>query len=139
MIEPGTYVATPVSAIYTLVGQNSTECVKVLFRTDDGDEVMLDGWLTPKAAEHTFRKLRICGWRGDDVSAIEFDPEARVRIVVDHEEYNGKTYAKVTFVNPLRSSFEPAPAEEAKKWVALAKSVKLSAADGGRSEDDIPF
>lgn len=56
--------------------------------------------------DFTMGVLRAIGWTGDDLSELpqlaqEGKLATRVELVVDHEEYNGKTNARIKFVNPL--------------------------------------
>lgn len=61
-------------------------------------------FLTDKAAEHTMKKIRAMGYQGGDLSALADGRELRghqCSITIDHEIYEGKTQAKVGWVNQL--------------------------------------
>jgi len=60
-----------------------------------------------KAREFTIRSLVNCGFRSDNLKALDMpnalDTNSDVSIVVAHEEYNGKTRARVQWVNKMGS------------------------------------
>lgn len=104
-LSPGTYRARPVSAAlgYTM---NGNEQIAVTFETLDpaGERVTWYGYFTEKSSDRTLQSLRYCGWRGNYLADFYgeqlpegFDQE--VDIVVEQEEYQGKTYTKVAWVN----------------------------------------
>lgn len=117
-LSPGTYRARPVSAAlgYTM---NGNEQIAVTFETLDpaGERITWYGFFTEKTSDRTLQSLRYCGWQGNDMSDFAgeslpagFDQE--VDIVVEREEYKGKTYTKVAWVNnggsmALRNAMTP--------------------------------
>ncbi len=97
-----------------------------------GEVVSWSGWLTDKAMDRTIASLRALmhnevvvlgnamGWVGDDISDLgELTNE--VSITVDHDEYDGKTRARVAWVNP------PKRALAADKMKALAERIRAKA------------
>jgi hypothetical protein len=63
------------------------------------------GGFGEKSFEHTMKALRACGWQGVDPLELD-DPKAgldknEVSLVIEPEEYEGKTREKVRWVNPL--------------------------------------
>jgi hypothetical protein len=75
----------------------------VKFETSEGN---IAGWFsfTDKAAQHTVKKIRNIGYQGDNIEQLNDGVSMRgmlCSIVVEHEEYDGKTRAKVAFVNRL--------------------------------------
>ncbi len=55
---------------------------------------------TPKSSSIAIKALRMMGFKGDDFGAIsEQELNSVVSIVVGHDEYDGKTRAKVQWVN----------------------------------------
>lgn len=76
----------------------------VNFEILDGEEagrrIAWFGYFTEKTAARTVEALRYCGFTGDDLAAATVQPlEQEVEIVVNHETYEGKTSAKVQWVN----------------------------------------
>jgi hypothetical protein len=87
-----------------------------------GETIDWSGWLTsPKSEDRTLASLRYCGWKGEDITDLGgLDQE--VEIVVEHEEYEGKTRAKCAWVNSPRRELA---ADKAK---ALADRLRSRAA-----------
>lgn len=124
MLREGTYGAR-VSAFEGLTySANGTPQVAIQFTTDEGT---ISTWLylSDKAAKYTVEKLRLMGWRGNDVSEIVLDDlTADVEIVVAHEEYDGEAKAKVKWINAPGggSGIKPgAPMGDAEKKAFAAK------------------
>lgn len=99
--------------------------------------------LTDKAAEHTLKKIRAMGYEGDDLSDLEDGDVLRgcyCTIQVVHEPYNGRTTAKVGFVNP--DGWEPgikksaAAAAVARRFNSLLKKTTNG---NGKTDDKPPF
>lgn len=89
-----------------------------------GEQITWYGSLSEKAREFTFRSLRTMGWKGDDISDLSMLTN-EVSIVVAREEYNGKTYEKVKFINApggsgIRNQLDES---EAKAFAASLKST----------------
>jgi hypothetical protein len=58
------------------------------------------GSFSTAALEYTIKGLRRCGFQGDDISTINQQSlDQAVSVKVEHEEYNGRYYARVAFVN----------------------------------------
>jgi hypothetical protein len=79
--------------------------------------------------ERTVESLRICGWRGDDLSDLTGITENEVSLVIEHDEYNGKVSAKVKWVNAscglaLKAPMTP---ESAKAFAAKMKGEVIAA------------
>lgn len=113
---------------------------------DDGEVQTVEwrGWLTEKAAKRTLESLRLMGWTGDDVFGdLKADGALgnKVNIDVRHEEYQGKTTARVSFINAPDAD----PAETEKKREAMrAKLAKVAktlphAPKNADDSDGIPF
>lgn len=142
--------------------KQGNERVVVRFKTEHSTII---GWfyLTNRAAEHTVKKLRAMGFTGDDLFVLYAESEAmvgnRCSISVEHSEYEGKTSAKVVFVNPTGGGGGPLmegnkeTALKAKRFNALLKREPKSTPEpatamSGESTaplpddippDDIPF
>lgn len=146
---PGKYLAKlyDVAFDYTKSGK---ERVNVLFEIADGDQtgqvVRWQGYFTDKTRKRTLESLRYCGWTGDDLSdVLNQDLSELVEIEVSNEEGdNGKTYARVDWVNKPGGGQKVAYGKAMSKddLVAFAARLRSSAAavDSGKPEgDDIPF
>src|SRR4051812_44973200 len=104
LIPAGKY---PARAEHWRLAQASTgsEQVAVDFKFTDPTlgSILWFGYFTDKTFERTVESLRHCGWKGSDV--LELDtPQAdlnanEVVLVIEHETYEGKTRAKVAWVN----------------------------------------
>lgn len=107
--QPGSYRAKAISKdlCFTSTGK---EQVAVGFEVTDGGpqhgrHITWFGFFTDAAMGYTFEKLRILGWQGSDVSDLSGIGESgEVEIVCGEEQYNGKTYIKVQFINALGSA-----------------------------------
>jgi hypothetical protein len=82
-----------------------TPQVAVLFAIlDDGPHkgrrLTWMGYFTEDAVDRTVDALRYCGFKGDELAALPTQTlDQEVSIKVEHEEYDGKTRAKVAWVN----------------------------------------
>jgi hypothetical protein len=104
MLDAGTYRAR---AIEAALGETDAgkEQVAVRFELLDlpGQGITWYGYFTEKSTPITLKALRTAGWRGNDLMDLgdlcnpETTPE--VYLVVEHETYEGKTSAKVRWVN----------------------------------------
>lgn len=138
MISPGTYKARGMDAALSTT-KSGREQVGVRFELVDhpGETIIWYGYFTDGTFERTIKSLRACGWRGDDLSDLSGIGAMEVQIVVEHEEYNGKTRAKVRWVNGAGSGGIPnqLAADKAKSF---AERMRESVAEIG-GDDDIPF
>jgi hypothetical protein len=104
MLDAGTYRA---HAIEAALGETDSgkEQIAVRFKLLDveGQEITWYGYFTEKSTEITLKALRTAGWKGSDLMDLSDlcapDSTPEVYIVVEHETYEGKTSAKVKWVN----------------------------------------
>lgn len=78
-------------------------CFKVLEGPQAGQAITDYKYFSGKAAEFTFKALRACGWKGNDLENLGKLDQA-VDIVIEHEDYtdnegNTSAKAKVKWVN----------------------------------------
>jgi hypothetical protein len=100
MIEKGTYLAKSWSQVQFGKNANNKPFVRVKFEVKDHGSIIWDGFLTDEAAEKTLEQLENCGWNGKKLdSKLEGMGTKQVELVIDHEEHDGKTYARVKWVN----------------------------------------
>src|SRR5262245_29064894 len=116
MIEAGTYKAKGRDAV---MGKTSkgVEQVAVSFEILDGPEkgksITWYGYFTEKTVDRTLESLEHCGWDGESLSSHSTACNLEVSIVVTHETFEGKTSAKVKWVNAgagaaVKERLEPA-------------------------------
>ena len=79
-------------------------------------------------AERSIESLRACGFTGDDIDKFSDQaPDIECQIVVEHETYQGKTVAKVKWINKAGGggfTFEkPLAPSELRKFSAQFKGV----------------
>lgn len=98
-----------------------TEYIEVTFALSatEGETIKWKGWITSSAWAMTEKALKTCGWYGDDIREAMRDGLGlnEVDLVVEWEDYDGKTYAKVAYVN--------SPGVTGDRAAAIADKVKL--------------
>lgn len=123
------------------------------------------GYFTDRTKKRTLESLRLAGWSNDDIGEIEGFGDAEVDIVVGHNTWEGKTTARVDWVNragsggialksPMNDAERKAFAAKLKGDVvrsrkSVAPVAKAPARNGGKAptsepvppvaDDDIPF
>src|SRR5512133_2180052 len=131
MLEIGEYRAQSKTAALGKT-QGGKEQIAVTFDLLDlpGQSITWYGYFTETSEETTFRGPRAAGCVGDDLADLSsLQPGAEVVLVIDHETYEGKTRAKVKFVNsgsggiPLKSQLAP---DAAKSFAARMKGRLLA-------------
>lgn len=106
-IPPGKYVAIAIAQDSALAEtSNGTPQVAVVFQIQEppeqyGERITWFGFLTEKATPRTIEGLRAAGFTGDDLTDLSSLGSKNCEIVVEDEEYEGKTYTKVKWVNDL--------------------------------------
>jgi len=106
-MEPGKYIAKIDSYKIDTKGQKNTPCLTVKFTvTETGQSVYWDAWLTEKTIDRVIKtlgdtKLLETKNFADLAKGSGLSKDQEVEIVVVNEEYNGKTYSKVDFVNVI--------------------------------------
>jgi hypothetical protein len=126
------------------VGEKNSLRFWVKFQTGEG-MVFGNFWLTPKAAEHTLKKIAIM-WGAEapdkpDMKSLDDGTELAgnvVQVTVEHDTWEGKTRAVVGFVNRNHAEGGPTRDENATSSASafnalLRKTVKAA------QDDDCPF
>lgn len=169
MIAAGTWKAHGVAAALgkTAAGKEQVGVeLEILEGEAKGQRITWYGYFSDAAFDRSIESLRLLGWQGDDLSDLTGIGTAEVLVVIEHEEYEGKTRAKAQWINgpggvqikdPLDQGEAVAFAQRMKgKILALnqSKGVQPSAAtrtpSAGRTNapqdfaptgnsDDIPF
>jgi hypothetical protein len=58
------------------------------------------GYFTDDATDRTLESIRVSGFDGDDLAKLPKTPlKSKVSITVEHNEFEGKTHARVAWVN----------------------------------------
>ncbi len=103
LLDPGTYRARSIDGALGTTSKGK-EQVAVKFDLLDfpGQSITWFGYFTDATTNSTFRALRTAGWKGQDLSDLSDlqNPEGpEVWLVIEHDTYEGKTTAKVRWVN----------------------------------------
>ncbi len=127
LIPEGTYTAR--CKLWTISETNDGKPQLYLkFVGADGFEIVAYKYFSEKALPYTLAALRTLGWTGSDPLELENGGGNLDRNVVDlvvaHETYEGRTTAKVKYINePGATRSTPLSAD---KRAAFAQSVKAS-------------
>src|SRR6478609_8650524 len=105
MIPAGSYQAVAKEFVFGRASTGSEQIV-VSFEIANGDQVgqriAWRGYFTEKTEERTLESLEYAGWDGVSLGKLSGLGSKPCVIVVEHEEgQDGKTYAKVQWVNSL--------------------------------------
>jgi hypothetical protein len=150
MIAEGKYEAK-VTGIVLSEGKNAEQVLIEFELTAPevaGQNITAYRSLSDKAAEYTVKDLQTLGVSGLTDQELEAAIDKRCQIVVQHEEYDGKTRAKVKFINPLGGLSMATPLQDDKKRLLAAKMKGLFAASSKPKPapkpqepvpDDLPF
>lgn len=107
LIQPGRHRATCFEFEFPEPKPGKAHSIALGWRFSDGDADqgrIITSWhyFSDGALAFTLEALRAAGWRGEDPSEITLeDIGNEVELVIRHEEYEGKTRARVQFVNQL--------------------------------------
>lgn len=163
-ITSGNYVAVAESFDFG-VSSNGNDFIKLSFKIIEGEfadqYLTWFGYFSEATHKRTLESLRYCGWSGTTIDeAMAGLGSQKVRIVVEEEEYNGKSRLKVQWVNKvgapkeaqnrldggglaalnarLSSAISTTPVEEGEKLAgAVATRIGTEATQGGTT--DMPF
>lgn len=92
------------------------------------------GQFTEKSEDRTLESLRLMGWNNDDLGNMTGIGDTDVEATIGEEEYQGKTYTKVQFIDPPGGSAQlkaPMSDEQASDFArrmrgaAIASRAKL--------------
>lgn len=117
LLPVGQYTARPVGWMLTET-KSGAEQYAVELELQDGSGQRLTwfgGFSSDKATEITVKALRTLGWQGDDLDNVQLNAEADVRIVVEHDEYQGRPQVRVRWINPLGGLTTRAPLDAGRR------------------------
>lgn len=144
MISPGKYRAVAMPGACVTETRSEKPYVAIDFRITAGEmageSLSWRGWLTDRAQERTIAALRYAGWKGSDITDLG-DLDHEVQIVVDVEEYEGKTRPVIKWVNALVKPLESGKAKALADRIR-AKALAVPLVDGAppsQEPSDDPF
>ena len=163
-VTAGEKIARPIGARF-IKSKTGTVGIEIAFRFNEGtltEQLNWVGWLSAAAIENTMDTLtNVLGFNGDDTTDANgqlTNPHALaylqdVKIVVEMEEYEGKSRAKIKWVNRLGGSgFQAISVDTIKADLNAIgfKAAFLAAKQGGPAtsqasprttinESDLPF
>ncbi len=121
MIPKGTYRARAESWDLGFTSSGKEQVGVVCHLIDIGQRIAWYGYFTEKSTPYTIAALRAFGFRGTDLSDLT-GLDAEVELVIDHETYEGKTRAKIKFVNtPGGGAILKAPMDDPSKRAFAAR------------------
>jgi hypothetical protein len=114
LIPAGQYKAvaiqqdTDTGAVWAQLGYSSKGTPQVIVHfeiieheTLAGRRIFYFGYLSEASADYALKNLRTCGFTGDDLATLPGQAINNiVQITVNHDKYEGKTTAKIDFINP---------------------------------------
>jgi len=112
MLEKGTYRARASNFGLGFSQNKGTPQCSIEFTVSDGpytgDTITANLYFTEKTQERTIRTLRLMGWTGTEIGAIGIDDlQNEVLLVVQEEEYEGRRWPRVQWINdPNRSGLQ---------------------------------
>ncbi|HAM59861.1 MAG TPA: hypothetical protein DCQ64_32395 [Candidatus Rokubacteria bacterium] len=93
----------------------------------EGNErfIVWRGYFTEKTTDRTIESLRYMGFEGDDLSNLVGLDKNQVELVIEDEEYEGKTYERVQFINKAGGALtkQPLVGEKASAFAAQLKGA----------------
>jgi hypothetical protein len=99
-----------------------------------GQSITARLYFTEKTFDRSIESMRYMGWKGDDLSNIQGLDSNDVEIVVEHEEYEGQTRARVKWINRIGGAAAAKPLEASKaKSFAERMKARVARADQERS------
>lgn len=128
-MKPGNKKAVLDHVYFDLVGERRTPCFKVMFSTDEGP-IEWAGYLSEAAAQRTVDTMRdVLGWNGDDSLEVNgdkgiclknsnFNATRDYELVIEEEEYKGKKYCRVKWINLPGTNRCKLPVEEVRCEIA---------------------
>lgn len=112
---------------------------------EQGQHITYFGTFGPNSIDFTVDAIRACGWNGDDLAEVPGMAEDgqlanEVSLKIEHDTYQGKTSAKVKFVNRLGggAKIKLERAMDQTEAQRFAASMKSRVAAAGRDRSNPP-
>lgn len=147
--DPGTYRARALSAV---LGEPSgkeggSTNVPLVINFELTDEHVkgqrMDAYLyfTEKTAKRSIESLRILGYEGDDLSAVEFPADNECDLVCAIDTYKGESKMKVQWINAVgQAAVKRLAPADAKAFAAKMRGQFLAVdAAGGPKTEKAPY
>ena len=122
-----------------------TEGVDIAFDIQDPKDgemtgIVWTGWLSEKAAARTLQSLRMCGWKGTDLSDLSGVDANLVTLIIEDETYNGVTRPRIKWINPgpVGVDQKKAMADKFKKLIETM-DIEPKEAPSTANDPDLPF
>lgn len=135
-IKNGTYRAKARTWALGETSKGTPEAaVEFIFTHPDmeGASITWHGYLSESTFDRTVEGLRHCGWTGDDLANMEGLDANEVDLVIENEEYEGKTRPKVRWVNKAGGlALKERMAPEKAKTFAASMRGRIRAADAAK-------
>jgi hypothetical protein len=142
MILAGNYRAQAVDGhlSYTSKG-NEQVVVKLVIAggPQDGQHITWFGFFSDACFDRTIQSLRYCGWKGDDVSALDGLDANEVEIVVEHSEYKGKVTPTVRWINQAGGGAGMSPVQARDFAESVKGRIAGMTAVEPEPDGDVPF
>jgi len=134
-MKAGTYRARAVEGALGFTGEGAPQVAVafvILGGDCDGEQLTWYGYFTEKTEKRTLESLRVCGWKGDDLSDLAGLSDEEVSIVVKEDVYQGETRMKIAWVNRpgglvMKARMNP---EEAKRFAKQMMGAIVAARSG---------
>src|ERR1043166_3482315 len=101
-LKVGKHIALPRSWDFGETDKG-TEQVAVEFEIlegeDAGEFITWYGFFTDDTEDRSTESLRNCGWKGEEDTDLQGMGSRKVQLVVEDENYQGKTHSRVRWVN----------------------------------------
>lgn len=136
----------PARVIDKKLGQSDSgsEFIALLFEVTEGEckgqKASGRLFFTEKTIERTLESLEYCGWNGYSIAELDGLGSKEVEIVLDYEEYEGKQYLRVKWINKPRGAQVKRELDRG-GVLALDERIKgaMIARRQSREEDGPPF
>lgn len=132
LLPVGRYLARAVDAA---LSETKTGKVQVVVRFElldegyEGHSVMWYGvFATESMSRRIIEGLRACGWYGDDLSDLSGVYDNQVEVEVEHSTWEGRTSARVRWVNEVGGSLRVTPLAPDRARAFAARMRHLTAA-----------
>lgn len=134
MTTPGFYKGRAIKGSEQY-GQSSkgTDQIAVDLAIETGETVTAVLPFTQNSVEYSVKKLRACGWKGDDLDNLEGIDANEVTVEIKEEEWEGKVRMKADIKYGGFTFETPMDAPSRKRFAASWKSAIRGLAGGGQA------
>lgn len=125
----GVYAARAITGALGTSGTGKEQIgVEFEIQDEQGGHITWYGFFTDKTMDRTIETLRLCGWKGSDLNSLDGLGDNEVSIVLETEEYEGKSRQRVQWVNRAGglAMANPLSADQAKAFAAKMKGAVVA-------------